>query len=95
MADDATWVEVLPSMRNFGPQLIKGATAAAGVAGASAGRSYASSFSKSADVDTLKSVVSKIAAWHPFRLADRTDLKLIVAYPYRVHEILRDKPSKM
>ena len=60
MADDATWVEVLPSMRNFGPQLIKGATAAAGIAGASAGRSYASSFSKAADVDTLKSVVSKM-----------------------------------
>ena len=60
MADDAAWVEVLPSMRNFGPQLIKGATAAAGIAGASAGRSYASSFSKAADVDTLKSVVSKM-----------------------------------
>ena len=45
MADnDAVWLDVLPSMRGFGSELVKGATKAAKDAGEKSGKDYASAF---------------------------------------------------
>lgn len=48
MADEI-WLDVLPSMRNLAPELIKGASKAAKDAGSKAGKDYAGAFSDGAD----------------------------------------------
>lgn len=62
MAADSIWLDVLPALSKFGPQLTKGTTTAAQDAGKSAGGAWSKQFGDAAGDGGTKAVVAELEA---------------------------------